>query len=280
MTTIDLEVSGGNVTVEDHGEGPIWLVLAGTPNSRIIRPSDEVVDRLGVRCVSLDRPGYGGSDPRRHDEWAQSAEWLEEVVDALELDRLSVLGWSGGAGHAWHLAVRLGTRCDGLTVVGGLCSVDDDRLLTSVPAESASRIRGLRRAPVRARRKMIEWALRPTAERAGQDPRVRVDELFARVGDADAEVIDTAENLELLDQDVAETFAQGVAGWAVDALLMTRAWSEERPSCAVRVLHGRDDQDVGRDSGRAIADAAAVELELTDGGHYELLASWERLLTR
>lgn len=267
------------MTVVDRGAGPTVVVVAGTPNSRTIRPADALVDELGVRCISLDRPGYGGSDPVRFDGWFDSGKWLAEVLSVLDVDQFSLVGWSAGAGHSWHLASLLGDRCLGLTIVGGLCSVDDPRLFASLPSESASRIRALRRAPIRVRRKMIEWALRPTAERAAGDPRVRVDELMQRVGDSDHELMAAYDVMAILDLDVAEAFVQGVDGWATDALLMTRAWAQVRPKCPISVLHGDDDREVGRDSGHAIADAAAVDLEVVDGGHYWLLSNWTDLLT-
>jgi pimeloyl-ACP methyl ester carboxylesterase len=66
---------------------------------------------LGVRYVAVDRPGYGGSDPRPHRTVADTARDVSDLADELGWERLSVIGVSAGAPFAlacaWGLPERV-----------------------------------------------------------------------------------------------------------------------------------------------------------------------------
>jgi len=61
----------------------------------------------GVRLISVDRPGYQQSDPSAHFSIQETASDVTALVRHLGLDRVGVIGFSGGAGSA--LAVAAGT---------------------------------------------------------------------------------------------------------------------------------------------------------------------------
>ena len=54
----------------------------------------------GLRWVSYDRPGYGGSTPLPGRDIASAAADTAAVADALGIERLAVIGHSGGGPHA------------------------------------------------------------------------------------------------------------------------------------------------------------------------------------
>lgn len=66
---------------------------------------DEAARELGIRIIAPDRPGLGASDAvpyRLVGTWAE--EDAAAIIDHLELDRFSVIGFSGGGPHAMSLA--------------------------------------------------------------------------------------------------------------------------------------------------------------------------------
>src|SRR5215210_8774960 len=65
---------------------------------------------LGVRLVTFDRPGYGGSDRRRGRELLDTPADVTALTDALGVDQFAVLGASAGGAHALACAVALGER--------------------------------------------------------------------------------------------------------------------------------------------------------------------------
>jgi pimeloyl-ACP methyl ester carboxylesterase len=93
----------------------------GTPNiGAPPEPLFEAADRLGIRWVSYDRPGYGGSTPYRDRNVASAAADVAAVADALGIDRFAVMGHSGGGPHALACGVLLPERVLGVVSVSGM----------------------------------------------------------------------------------------------------------------------------------------------------------------
>lgn len=83
----------------------------GTPNiGTPPEPLFAAADRLGIRWVSYDRPGYGGSTPHRGRDVASAAADVSSAADALGIDRFAVMSHSGGGPHALARAALLPDR--------------------------------------------------------------------------------------------------------------------------------------------------------------------------
>ncbi|MBD5784796.1 alpha/beta hydrolase [Cellulosimicrobium terreum] len=91
----------------------------GTPNiGPPPAPLFDLSDRLGIRWVGYDRPGYGGSTPHPDRSVASAADDVAAVADALGVGRFAVFGHSGGGPHALACAALLPDRVT-QAVVGG-----------------------------------------------------------------------------------------------------------------------------------------------------------------
>ena len=78
-------------------DGVPIMVHSGAPGSIIIHPSwAEDARTKGIRLISYDRPGYGGSTSHPGRSVARAADDVAAIAQQLELDRLSVWGISGG----------------------------------------------------------------------------------------------------------------------------------------------------------------------------------------
>ncbi|MEO7060286.1 MAG: alpha/beta fold hydrolase [Lapillicoccus sp.] len=74
-----------------HLGGSPVLYLHGTPGSRLSRhPDDEAVRDAGIRLITYNRPGYGGSDRAAGRRVADCVADVEAVVDALGLPMFTV----------------------------------------------------------------------------------------------------------------------------------------------------------------------------------------------
>jgi pimeloyl-ACP methyl ester carboxylesterase len=97
----------------------------GTPNiGAPPAPLFAAADRLGIRWVSYDRPGYGGSGPRIGRDVASAATDVAAVVGALRIDRFAVMGHSGGSVHALACAALLPERVIGVVAAASLAPYD------------------------------------------------------------------------------------------------------------------------------------------------------------
>ncbi len=127
MTEFDLELGDGRTLhVYDTGEDGTAGRLAvfwhhGTPNiGAPPEPLFAAAEGLGIRWVSYDRPGYGGSTPYPDRNVASAAANVSNIADALGIDRFALMGHSGGAPHALACGALLPERVLGVVSVAGL----------------------------------------------------------------------------------------------------------------------------------------------------------------
>src|SRR5579859_6624876 len=101
---------GRTLAVQENGDldGSPVLVHMGTPNTRHLYPpiSADAAAR-GMRLISYDRPGYGGSTPSPGRTVADCAEDVRAICAALGIDRLTTWGISGGGPHVLACAALL-----------------------------------------------------------------------------------------------------------------------------------------------------------------------------
>src|SRR5580692_750776 len=101
---------GRTLAVEDSGDpaGRPVLVHNGTPNSRhLYGPHSRDAAERGLRLISYDRPGYGGSSAQPGRSVADCADDVRAVCAELDIDRLAMWGISGGGPHLLACAALL-----------------------------------------------------------------------------------------------------------------------------------------------------------------------------
>ena len=128
MLERDLRLDDGRtLRVRDTGRPGDLAVLwqHGTPNiGTPPAPWAAASERLGLRWIGHDRPGYGGSTPRPGRDVASVAADVVAVADALGLDRFAVVGHSGGGPHALACAALLADRVTATICISGLAPRD------------------------------------------------------------------------------------------------------------------------------------------------------------
>jgi pimeloyl-ACP methyl ester carboxylesterase len=198
------------------------FLLHGTPGCRLsIRPRDADLERLGVRLVTYDRPGYGLSDPHPRRTVADAADDVQAIADALGIDRFAVLGRSGGAPHALACAALLPDRVTRVASLVGLAPFD---------AEGLDWLDGM----VELNRQQFGAAVlgpRPLAEviypqvvAMRADPEHLARRLEREGSRADREALrDPIYRATFVDS-VRESVQRSLDGWAADSLAFTRPW--------------------------------------------------------
>src|SRR5258708_18337738 len=113
-SVIALEVAG------EQGATPL-LFCHGLADSRLsARLFTHAACELGLRVVAPDRPGVGGTDPRR---LRRLADWVEDaalVLDGLRVDSAALLGISAGGPFAAACAAGIPGCVRSLTLVSPL----------------------------------------------------------------------------------------------------------------------------------------------------------------
>jgi pimeloyl-ACP methyl ester carboxylesterase len=135
VTETDLEVSDGRTvhvydTCADVAE-PRLVVFwhHGTPNTGAPpEPLLRAASDRGIRWVSHDRPGYGGSTPHLGRTVAAVAADISGIADRLGIGQFAVMGHSGGGPHAMACGALLPERVLSVVSVSGLAPFQADGL--------------------------------------------------------------------------------------------------------------------------------------------------------
>ena len=127
LTERDLELSDGRRlhiydTRADDADASLTIVWHhGTPNlGEPPEPLLPAAAQRGIRWVSYDRPGYGGSTAHPGRDVASAAVDVAAIADALGIGRFAVMGHSGGGPHALACGALLSDRVIGAVSVSGL----------------------------------------------------------------------------------------------------------------------------------------------------------------
>ncbi|WP_424643202.1 alpha/beta fold hydrolase [Embleya sp. AB8] len=264
---IDLELDDGRrLHVYDaHTEGAeaalavVWQ--HGTPNiGAPPEPLFPAAVRHGIRWISYDRPGYGGSTPLPGRDVAAAAADVSAIADALGIDRFAVMGASGGGPHGLACAALLPDRVVGVVCAAGL-------------------------APLGANG--LDWfaGMGPFGEaelRAAVQGRATLEK-FLSAGDFDAEMFIPADHAALegawswLGDVAGKGLENGIGGMVDDDLAYVAPWGfdPEQVHAPTLVLHGGLDRVVPSSHGEWLArHCPSAELRLRpEDGHISILDS-------
>lgn len=109
-----------DIALAGDARGRPVLLQHGLPGSRLLAAhADDAAREVGVRLVSLSRPGFGRSTPATPSLTDRGRDAVE-VADALGLGRFAVLGASGGAPAAAAVAVVGRERVTALGIAVGI----------------------------------------------------------------------------------------------------------------------------------------------------------------
>jgi len=253
-------------------EGKPVLIHNGTPNSRLMyEPDVRLAERQGIRLISYDRPGYGGSTPQPGRSVADCAQDVRAIAAGLGIERLAVWGISGGGPHALACAALLPDLvpavgvlaslapwgADGLDYFAGMGEFNVEETLLFIEDRAAAR--------AKAEQDRLEFL--------EASPEELHEQLRTLLSPVDAAVL-TGEFAQFLVDCIRSGLAPGTEGLWEDSVAFMEPWGFEVGSIRTPVLlyHGRQDRFVPFGHGKWLAGhIPGVEAVLTDDdGHLSL----------
>lgn len=250
----------------------------GSAGSRLERPADDtILHDLGIRLVSVDRPGHGLSDPQKDRKLLDWPADVKLLAAHLGISNFYVMGLSAGGPHALVCAHELRDQVLACAVVSG-----------PAPPERSSPYRGLsvshriitfifRNMPwltSKMRRGMYRLA-------SGDAETLRT-KLVKGFPPADRKILELEDNLQMMVEEIREGYCQGWEGPATDDTVIFSPWAfplNEISTC-VDIWHGDMDQNISLDNPRYNHDSIP-DSRLTiwpELGHLGLLTKWREVL--
>jgi pimeloyl-ACP methyl ester carboxylesterase len=232
--------------------------------------------------LSVDRPGYGRSDPVPAGRWstvACAADDIAAVLDNVGVEHVGVVGWSAGGRVALALAAR---RPDLVERVAVIATPAPDEAVPWIDPRQREELQRLCALAPEDAHEALALSLAPVIP---SDP--FSDEalwLLAAEGTSDKAALRSPGVRNRLGEMLRAAFAQGAAGLAADiAGYCLQPWGFEPEEVAAKtlLLYGSRDPVAGPAHARwwqeRIPDA---RLEVApDAGHLVVLPMWSRALS-
>lgn len=267
------------VDITGDSDGQPILLMHGTPGSRTgPKPRSIVLYRMGIRLITYDRPGYGGSTRDEGRTVFDAAEDVEAIADSLKLDSFAVVGRSGGGPHALACAASdlLAHR---ITRVGVLVTLapPNSAGLDWYRGMGASNLEEHSFDPV-----ALAAALTERANNTRRDPQSLLDHLSGDLTPADRKVIDDVAIGNQLKASYAEAVRPGAYGWIDDDLAFRSDWGFDPASIKlpVRLWHGAKDVFSPASHAKWLAKQMpdAEALVQADAGHFSAVETLPAML--
>ncbi len=281
---------GLTLGVAEYGPADGFPVVSihGTPGSRYGGPppdKPDLYERLGIRVITFDRPGYGLSSRRPGRAVCDAAHDVAAIVDSLGIDQFAVTGGSGGGPHSLAVATLLPDRVTRVACVVGVAplgsaGLPQDTWLAGTTQGNVDEFTWSMQG---------ESVLRPQLERLAADDLARVKrdptnplgETY-QMSDSDKAIMARPKYAVRMQRLMEEAYRTGVDGWVDDDLVFVKDWGFDLASLTTpaMVWFGTDDTLVPAAHGRWLAAHVPGALVVTmSGGHLELVNRSEDLMT-
>ena len=207
------------------------------PGSRMQRhPDRSIAQRLGMRVIHLERPGYGMTSAKSKNSLRDWVADVADFADHAEIENFSIAATGAGAPYALACAALLPQRVRRVALAASYV----EAALLEQHTERRLRIKLwlARQAP-----NLLRIALQKSARRAAREPDRYVDRLLRRLPAFDAEVLRESAVRARIMRDLPEAYRQRTKGLRLDLDVLARPWNLplDKIACPVALWHGSTD---------------------------------------
>jgi pimeloyl-ACP methyl ester carboxylesterase len=228
---------------DEHGDpaGTPIFYFHGTPGARVELATfapPALVDRLGLRLITPDRPGMGLSDfqpGRRVSDWPKD---VLALADHLGLERFGVLGYSGGTLYAMACAALIPDRLTRVVLAGVVGPFDKPGLTTGINPQNLQFLEMCRERPLIASliQRLMGLMARFTAQQV-------IKQVKSALPPADQAAISTVDIQQGFLRMVMESSRRGGRGPQHDSALMISPWDFDPAAIKLPVQMWQGAQD-------------------------------------
>jgi pimeloyl-ACP methyl ester carboxylesterase len=217
-----LELSDGRrIGYGEYGrhDGTPVLYFHGSPGCRInatLTLAHQLANRAGgpkVRLITLERPGYGLSDPVEHYSLQAWTRDVNELVDELHLERFAIVGISGGGPFALAVAHGIPERVTKVAIQCGMGPLE----VSSVVEALSPAMKQIVFASIHATQQVEAFI-----QNLGQNVESFVRMQLAELTDVDKQVI--SEDLVDVTIESLKESTKNPSGYVNDFKILARPW--------------------------------------------------------
>jgi pimeloyl-ACP methyl ester carboxylesterase len=235
---------GRTLAVLEAGDpgGPAIVAHHGSPGAGLLfRTELESARQRGLRLISYDRPGFGGSSPHDGRTVADAAADVAAIADALGVDRFATYGTSGGGPHALACAALLHGRCAAAATIAGVGAADAPDLDWLDGMGEGNQIEF--GAAMKGREALVPILEDEAAGLRAAEPEQLADAIRPHLSDVDAAALTGELAAHLLDS-MKTGLEPGIEGWIEDDLAFVSPWGFDLAEIDVPVLVWQGEEDL------------------------------------
>ncbi|KGM46293.1 alpha/beta hydrolase [Neobacillus niacini] len=264
---------GRRLAVIEYGDpkGLPVMFFHGTPGSRLLFLEDDGISKtVGIRLISLDRPGFGLSDPKPNRTLLDWADDINEAADFLKLDKFSIIGVSGGGAFAASCAYKLSERLQSVSLVASTTPFVNGKSPKGTMTANKIAFFLARKAPwlVKASYRITKRLLEEQPEKFMKQNKKGNKHLH----EWDRQFLQTDEQLKGLMLHLGEAFRISVDECVNEPVLLTKPWgfSFKDITVPIDVWHGVEDRMAPAAEMRKIASAIPICYThfIAEAGHF------------
>ena len=211
----------------------------GFPGSRleITLIDDNILNKLNVRLIGVDRPGMGLSDFKKDRTLLDWPDDILELANYLNLKEFAIEGVSGGSPYSLACAFKIPEYLTSCAVIGGIGPMDFKKVVgSSLIYSIIKRFYFLFR---------ISMYFQGKTARNIKKMESKWKKSFNELPQADQNTLNDPINLSMLLKEGAEAFKQGSKGVSYEGRLYTYPWQfkleDITPDLKVFIFHGELD---------------------------------------
>jgi pimeloyl-ACP methyl ester carboxylesterase len=273
-------MDGRSLGFAEYGpsNGRVVFFFPGSASSRLDHPEPEhILQRLGIRFISIDRPGLGLSDFQPDRKLLDCAQDIKELAEYLGVERFHVLGHSAGGPHALACAYQLADGVISGAVVSSVAPMGRIGAYIGMPLPNQLLARSARWMPwvTNLIRKLMRSKVMNNTEKTA-------NQLMIALPDSDKIILSEPHNLEWMVSSIQEGFRQGSRAIAQDDVLINREWGFELEKITIRfdIWHGEADVNVPLHAGEYLLKGLphARSHFFLHEGHFLIIKRWKEIL--
>jgi pimeloyl-ACP methyl ester carboxylesterase len=254
----------------DTNGSPV-LYFHAVPGSRLWFDEQATASR-GVRLITVDRPGYGRSDPKEEATLLTWVDDVEQLAHALGLARFAVVAWSMGGPYALAAAAGLPDR---ITRVGlaSISHVPSDERPASIKAPPEEDVRAAANDPEGL---IARWS-------GSGDWRAYVEKpgaILNGLTDVDKRMLDELGYRNELEENIREGMRQGLRGMLWEEVAMLRPWGFRLSDVGAETFVWRGEHESATAREFVANHLPNARLIVWQGeGHCGFLRHWDEILS-
>ena len=204
-----------------HGGTPL-LRLPGTPGSRwFVRADRSPWTERGLDVITTERPGFGRSTRLPEHGFAEHADDLAAILDHLGLDRVNVVGVSGGGPYLLAFAARHPDRVIAASILVGFPPLVEAEIDQMIELNAAAY-----RMARNGDRDGLRTALTPVYYSMRADPLAGLSAVMEHAPETDKAVMTDPLWRVMFSVALKNALASSVEGWIDETLALDSDWPD------------------------------------------------------